>query len=554
MNPLDSMYKILIKQNGVTGKVNGIDCKFLLTECQDSNTNGLDVLTISTDQPLEQGYFVNIGTDTFLVIDKKTETKAYQSYNVGTIQKTNHLNKFVSSEVIYQCPSICTNITKGKLGMIYESVGITEAQGVWCFITQDNDISKKISTGIRFIINKNAWKCTAFDRVTDEGICYIILRLDTINQEIDDLVNEVANGLTVPNYAITLNSSTESLYGGNTFQIVANCTKNSVIDTSAVVTYTSSDTSIATVSADGIVTAQSKIGSTTINVEYKGEIATLTINVLADVFDITLNNSTATIEVGKTYQINAICKKNSVVVSSPVISYVSSDPTIATVDNNGLITSSNIGSVTITVTFENVTTTFELTVQAVAHTYTISLDSNSQSLLAGATHQIVATCTDNSSTVSSPVVLYSSSDSAIATVSTSGLITSIAKGTCIITAIFENVSSTLNLTVTALPVTTYTVNWSNNNAVLLRLMSSSTMVAKRFIDGVEDLSFIASYSLDATASSLVSQSKLSITKVNNTSYTVKNTNTNVVTYINITIKDASNGNVLEVKNIKLSGV
>lgn len=364
MNALDSMYKILIKQNGVTGKINNVDCKFLLTECQDSNTNGLDVLTISTDQPLEQGYFVNIGTDTFLVIDKKTETKAYQSYNIGTIQKTNHLNKFVSSEVIYECPSICTNITKGKLGMIYQSAGITEAQGVWCFITQQNDMTKKIGTGTRFIINGDAWKCTSLDRVTDEGILYVILRLDPINMEIDDLINEVAGGLAIPNYAITLNSTSQSLYSGYTVQIVPTCTKNSVADTSAVVTYLSSNPNVASVNSSGLVTAQSTLGSATISATYKGKIATMTINVIADVYSIDLSSNSASIFVDETYQINSVCKKNNVVVSNPVVTYVSDNTSIANVDSNGLISAVGQGSCNIVCSYGNVTATFNLTTNA----------------------------------------------------------------------------------------------------------------------------------------------------------------------------------------------
>lgn len=723
MNPIDSMYKILIKQNGVQGKVNGVDCKFLITECQDSNTNGEDLLTISTDQPLEQGYYINIGTDTYLVIDKKTETKHYQAYNVGTIQKINHINKFVSNEVIYQCPSICTNITKGKLGIIYQSAGITEAQGVWCFITQYNDTSKKIKLGTRFIINDNAWNTTSLDHVTDEGILYVIMRLGSISTENDDLINEVADGLKIPNYAITLNSTSQNLYGTNTFQIVPTCTKNNVADSTAVVTYTSSDISIATVNSNGLVTAQSKLGTTTISAEYKGKIATLTLNVIADVYDITLNNSSASIFEGETYQLNSVCKKNNVVVSNPIITYVSSDSTIATVDSNGmitalkqgtcnivctygnvsatfnlttnlnvytidlsettksiieggtyqisatckkngtivnspvitygssntniatvsstgkvttlvtgnvdiicsyqgvnatlsitvepkpivhtytidldstasviqgntyqvvavckdndvtvtnpvvtysssdtniatidsngLVTSVNIGTCNITATYKGVSDTLSLTVNEPPHTYTIALNSTTESLGTGTTYQIVPSCTDNGTKVSSPVVSYSSSDTAIATVNSSGLVSAIASGSATITAIYEGQSAILNVTVTHIAVTTY--SYTDSTGTTLKYMVANTFTCKRLIDGVADTTYtgggLLSYTLDSTGQTLLSQSKITATLGTTApTFQVRNKQNTATYTIHVTVKDVASGTII-VDNVALT--
>lgn len=467
-NPIDKMYKILIKQNGVQGKVDGVDCKFLLTECQDSNTNGLDVLTISTDQPLEQGYFVSIGTDTFLVIDKKTETKAYQSYNVGTIQKTNHINKFVKDEVIYECPSICVNVSKGKLGELYlNSAGITEATGIWSFVTQYNDKSKKIGLGTRFIYNNTAWKVTSYDYVTAEGILYVVTKLDTISTETDDMINEVANGLSIPTYAITLNSTSQNLYGGYTYQIVPNCTKNGVADTSTVVIYTSSDTSICTVSTNGFVTALNKVGSATITATYKGKIATLTLNVMADVYDITLNNNSASIFEGETYQINSVCKKNNVVVSNPVITYTSSDTSIASVDSNGMITSIKQGSCNIICGYGNVTATFNLTVNV--NVYSIDLCETTKSITEGGTYQIEASCKKNGIVVSNPIITYGSSNTSIATVSSTGEVTTLVVGNVDIICSYEGINATLSITVQPKPVVhTYTIAFDSSSASIIQ--------------------------------------------------------------------------------------
>lgn len=462
MNPYDSMYKILIKANGVQGKVNNVGCKFLITECQDSNTNGLDVLTISTDQPLEQGYFVNIGTDIYLVIDKKTETKHYQSYNVGSIEKINHINNFVSNDTIYECPSVCTNITKGKLGLIYESAGITEATGVWCFITKYDDISKKIGIGTRFIINGNAWKTTSLDFTTDEGILYVILRLDNINVETDDLINEVAGGLSIPKYAITLSSNSESLYRGRTYQITSTCTKNSVTDTAPVLTYVSSNPSVATVNSSGLITAQSTIGSCKITVNYHNSSADLTLNVIEDVYNITLSENSITKYNDETYQINSTCKKDNEIVSNPVIAYSSDNTGIATVDNNGLSTMVSVGICNIIATYNGISDSMSLEVKA--HTYEINLSENSTSIIQDGTYNISAICKKDSVIVSNPIITYGSSDATIATVSADGVVTAISVGNCTITCSYFGVNSILNVTVQAKPIVhTYSIDLSGNS-------------------------------------------------------------------------------------------
>ncbi|MGD9886373.1 MAG: Ig-like domain-containing protein [Bacilli bacterium] len=81
-------------------------------------------------------------------------------------------------------------------------------------------------------------------------------------------------------------------------------------------------------------------------------------------------------------------------------------------------------------------------------TATISVASNTVSLKKEATHQIVATVANSQTTLE---VAYSSSNTAVATVSESGLITGIAKGTAVITVslkLYPNIKATVNVTIT----------------------------------------------------------------------------------------------------------
>lgn len=723
MNPIDSMYKLLIKQNGVQGKVNGVDCKFLITECQDSDTNGMDLLTISTDQPLEQGYYINIGTDIYLVVDKKTEVNHYQSYNVGHILKCNHLNRFadLTDNAVYKFPAICTNVTKGKLNILVQTAGITEASGVWSFIAPYNDITKKIAVDKRFIINGQGWKVTSLDFTTDEGILYVIMKVDSTNSEYDDIPNEVADGkkIVVHTYYITLNSSSASKYYNETYQLNPTCTMDSVTQTNTIVTYTSSDSSIATVNSSGLVTTLSKTGNAVITATYKNVSTTFTINVSEKphVYSITIDNSqsllyvgdtlqltttckdndtivsspiitfsssdssvasisttglitslkqgttsistifngviatfnlsvnvhtysislsetttniieggtyaikpicvkdsitvenpvvsyvssdesiakvdnlgevatfkvgnvvitcvyqgvttnlniivnakpivhtytillaetTVSIIQGNTYQLNPVCKDNDVTIVSPVISYTSSDSNIATVDSNGLVTSINVGTCTITATFEGVSVTFNLTVNEKPHTYTIALNSSSESLATGTTFQIVSTCTDNGTNVSSPVVSFTSSDTAIATVSTTGLITAIASGNCTITAEYQGQSATLNVTVTHTATVTYT--YSSSNGYNYRPKEGSVITFVRLLDNVADPSLDISYTLDSVGTTLLNSANISVVKKTSNTIQVRNLNLSTVKTFVLTVKDSSNGKVIATQSI-----
>jgi hypothetical protein len=191
------------------------------------------------------------------------------------------------------------------------------------------------------------------------------------------------------------------------------------------------------------------------------------------------------------------------------------------------------------------------------HKYTITLNSTSKSVVEGGTYQISTVVKDDGKEVSSSNVTYKSSNEIIATVDNKGLITAFKTGTTIITCSIGEVKCDLSLSVitkTTIPVINYTTSWTNNNGSVLKLMSSTTVNCVKTVDGIGDNSLVVNYTLDSVASNLVAQKKLTITKVNDTSYTIKNTNTSVVTDISITFTDSVTGTVIETKVIQLKGV
>ena len=190
------------------------------------------------------------------------------------------------------------------------------------------------------------------------------------------------------------------------------------------------------------------------------------------------------------------------------------------------------------------------------HNYTISLNSTSQSIEETSTYQLNPVVKDNNQEISNENVVYESSNPEIATVDKNGLVTALKEGNCVISCSIGEAIVDLALTIiakTTIPITNYTTTWTNNNGALLRLMSSTTVTCVKTIDGIED-NLVVNYTLDSISSNLVAQKKLTITKVSDASYTIKNTNTNTTINISIEFIDASDGTVIEKKNIQLKGV
>ncbi len=130
------------------------------------------------------------------------------------------------------------------------------------------------------------------------------------------------------------------------------------------ITWTSSDPTVATVDTEGVVTAI-KVGTTTITATTQDGNFTDTSEITVVYYPVTafsITNATAKVIKGKTTTLaNSFTPANA---SNKKITWVSSDPTIATVDVNGLITALKEGTVTITATSQdgNFSDTLTLTV------------------------------------------------------------------------------------------------------------------------------------------------------------------------------------------------
>ena len=124
------------------------------------------------------------------------------------------------------------------------------------------------------------------------------------------------------------------------------------------------------------------------------------------------------------------------------VSWSSSKSNVVTVSATGLVTAVGTGTANIIVTTEEgdfmawcIVTVFPLTPSTIAVTG-VTLDQSSASLWVGETQQLTAVITPSDATNQN--VSWSSSNPAIATVSTDGLITAVGKGVATVTALTED--------------------------------------------------------------------------------------------------------------------
>jgi hypothetical protein len=96
------------------------------------------------------------------------------------------------------------------------------------------------------------------------------------------------------------------------------------------------------------------------------------------VYTVTILNTDAILHINNTLALDVICTDNSQVVTSPTITYLSSDTDVATV-LNGVITCLAEGTVIITTTFNSVSDTLNLTVQSevIPDNYTVLVSGSS---------------------------------------------------------------------------------------------------------------------------------------------------------------------------------
>ena len=211
---------------------------------------------------------------------------------------------------------------------------------------------------------------------------------------------------------------------------------NGVVVTSGI-TWTSSDTSIATVADDGTVTGVSK-GTATITASYLGATASKSITVRDAL--VTVKNTSVTLLPGQTDKITFVDDGN--VVEITTATFKSADESVASVSADGTITANKAGTTTVTATIGSKNISIQVKVEQV--NYTISQSEATLKLASKETVQLYVK--DGSKNVDG--ITWKSSNEKIATVSSTGLVTPVASGIADITGSIYGNDYTCTVTVT----------------------------------------------------------------------------------------------------------
>lgn len=227
--------------------------------------------------------------------------------------------------------------------------------------------------------------------------------------------------------------------------------------------WTSDDETVATVDENGLVTAVGA-GETTIRVSARdGELSgSCVVTVVVTARDIVVPDTLELVLNGQnTANLNAAATPED--ATGVTFTYTSSDETVATVDETGLVTAVANGEADITVTLTQTfpaatgeTSTAETARQLVTLTSTthvtvttaaerIELDKTEGLLTVGSTHKIKAAVLPDTAT--DQTLTWTSSDESVATVDENGKVTAKKAGSAVITASCGDVSAQYNLTV-----------------------------------------------------------------------------------------------------------
>ena len=243
---------------------------------------------------------------------------------------------------------------------------------------------------------------------------------------------------------ITLSATSLSLKLGDSRTLTATVTPSDATDSQ--VTWSSSDPSVATVSDQGEVTAV-RAGNCTITATAGGKSATCTVTVSTQeipVERITLSSTSLSLKEGDSHKLTATVTPSDATDSQ--VTWSSSDPSVATVSDQGEVTAVRAGNCTITATAGGKSAACTVTVSAKEiPVERITLSSTTLSLKEGDSHILTATVTPSDATDSQ--VTWSSSDPSVATVSNTGKVVAVRGGNCTITATAGGKSATCTVRV-----------------------------------------------------------------------------------------------------------
>ncbi|MCD8287100.1 MAG: Ig-like domain-containing protein [Clostridia bacterium] len=363
-------------------------------------------------------------------------------------------------------------------------------------------------------------------------------------------VSEIPAEPTVVSVSITP-ATEQAIYVDGTVQFTATVTMSDGSTYDGTVSWTSTDETVASVSEDGLVTGLTAgttyIYATADGVDSDQVLVTVSeIPAEPTVLSVSISPSDAQdILVGGTVQFSA-----EVTMSrgdyDGTISWTSTDETVASVSEDGLVTGFTAGTTYIYATADGVNSVqVAVTVSEPEPTVeSVVIDSSNIELNVGEYTTLTATVTMSDGSTYTGEISWTSSESTVASVDEDGIVTALAAGTANITATAGGVTSeAITVTVSAVLVDSITVSDSTVTLVL-DYNTSKTVTVTVNGDKITDATWTAT--ADPTGVVSISPAdgdgsgSITITAVaaGSTTVTVKSTDGNATAEISVTVKNA----------------
>lgn len=276
----------------------------------------------------------------------------------------------------------------------------------------------------------------------DNGIACLVTDEDRVGYSATIFSSETYTA--VPVSGVTLSSVTAAITVNSTNQLTATVLPANATNKS--VTWSSDNTAVATVSNTGLVKGVSP-GSAVITVTTvdggKKATCNVTVNNIS-VTNVSLNISSASLLIGGEQQLSATVLPANAANKS--VTWSSDNTAVATVSNTGLVKGVSSGSAVITVNTVDggKKANCSITVNKIKVTG-VSVDPSNASITVLDTKQLTAYLLP--ANASDKKVSWSSNNTAVATVSATGLVTAIAPGTATITVKTDSESKTATSTI-----------------------------------------------------------------------------------------------------------
>ena len=303
------------------------------------------------------------------------------------------------------------------------------------------------------------------DNATDKTVTWSTANVAIATVSDNGLVTAVAEGTTtitakagdktatcavtvskkvIPVTSVTLNKTSLALTEQETFQLSATVSPDNATD--KTVTWSSSNTAVATVSSNGLVTAVQE-GSATITAKAGDKTATCTVTVSKKVIPVTsftFGDDWFYVEKDHSLQLPF---QSSPTDANETLTWTSSAPSYVSVDQNGLVSGLKIGTVTITVKGSLVNATCKVTCHYIPTG--ITLNATNLTMEVEDTFQMQGTVNKRPEDTSDYGISWSSADPSIARISSSGLVTAVSPGTTTLRAgVYGGVEAFCTVTVT----------------------------------------------------------------------------------------------------------